>query len=277
MDKDFIQEKALSTLAAYPMINLIYLFGSQVSGKTGPLSDVDLGILVDHAEASPELQARLAHELAHALGTSQMDVLLLNRAPIELTFTVISRGQLLYQRSLVEKVEYEATVMSRYYDFLPVLRAQQQDILQGDPYGKRAQRYREALGRTERTLREIKTAQEKPRTEFDQDPFLKDIVERNLEVAARCLIDICNPIISLENAQKPVDYHEAITRMGELGVLPPEFAQRMAPIAGFQNILIHEYLIHDWDQVYINLQKLDDLERFAEFVKAWMRQGKVYT
>ncbi len=36
-----------------------------------------------------------------------------------------------------------------------------------------------------------------------------------------------------------------------------DFAQKFAPIAGFRNILIHEYLDIDWDEVYKNLQKID--------------------
>ncbi len=69
----------------------------------------------------------------------------------------------------------------------------------------------------------------KSRSDFDKDAYLRDIVERNLEIAAQCCIDISNRIISLEKAQKPRDYHEAIIRMGELGVLPSEFARSLAP------------------------------------------------
>jgi len=58
--------------------------------------------------------------------------------------------------------------------------------------------------------------------------------------------------------------------MGELGVLPVDFSQRLAPIAGFRNILVHEYISVDWDQVYENLQRLEDLDRFRELVRLWM-------
>ena len=53
------------------------------------------------------------------------------------------------------RVEYEAHVLSRYGDYLPVLRAQRDDILQRDKHAHRVQRYRAALGRTERTLGQI--------------------------------------------------------------------------------------------------------------------------
>jgi uncharacterized protein YutE (UPF0331/DUF86 family) len=110
------------------------------------------------------------------------------------------------------------------------------------------------------------------RAEFDADPYLRDIVERNLEVAAQCCIDISNRIISLQDAPKPRDYYEAILRLGELGVLPPELAQRLAPIAGLRNVLVHEYINVDWDEIYRNLQQLDDLATFAGSVRAWLRQ-----
>ena len=118
----------------------------------------------------------------------------------------------------------------------------------------------------------LQPLREKSRAEFDGDVYLRDIVERNLEIAAQCCIDISHRIISLEKAQKPRDYYEAIIRMGELAVLPTDFARELAPIAGFRNILIHEYLSVDWDEVYKHLQDLDDLVRFAELIRDWLRQ-----
>jgi uncharacterized protein YutE (UPF0331/DUF86 family) len=90
----------------------------------------------------------------------------------------------------------------------------------------------------------------KSKAEFDRDPYLRDIAERNLEVAAQCVLDISHRLISLTGALKPRDYYEAILRLGELGVLPPDFAAHLAPLAGFRNILVHEYLAVDWQEVY---------------------------
>lgn len=112
----------------------------------------------------------------------------------------------------------------------------------------------------------------KTRTDFDQDPYLRDIVERNLEVAAQCCIDVCHRIIAIEQALKPNDYYEAILRMGELGVIPLDFARRLAPIAGFRNILIHAYLNVDWGIVYSSLQDLGDLEHFSALIQQWLAQ-----
>ncbi len=116
----------------------------------------------------------------------------------------------------------------------------------------------------------LEPLKERSKDEILEDPYLQDIVERNLEVAAQACIDIANRIISLEQLEKPQDYYEALLRLGEAGVLPREFAQQLAPLAGFRNILVHEYLDIDWDEVYANLQELGDLYRFMDHVKEWL-------
>jgi len=126
------------------------------------------------------------------------------------------------------------------------------------------------LSELKERLARLEPLREKSPAEFAQDPYLRDIVERNLEVAAQCVLDISHRLISLAAAPSPRDYYEAILRLGELGALPPEFARRLAPLAGFRNILVHEYLQVDWDKVYKNLQQVDDLARFSDLVRQWL-------
>ena len=158
-----IEESAgkLSEIAAsLPDIGLVYLFGSHAQGTAGPMSDYDLGVWAIHG-ADLDLHMRLHRAFAPVLGDVLLDLVFLNDAPIELAYAIIAQGKLLYQRDLATRVEVEANIMSRYGDYLPVLRAQRCDILQGEPREARIRRYREALGRTERTLGEIRASQDK--------------------------------------------------------------------------------------------------------------------
>jgi len=143
-----------------PEIALVYLFGSRAEGHVGPLSDYDLAVLADQAESAAYLRSRLAFELGRKIATTKIDIVMLNRAAVELAFAVISRGKLLFQRNDAERIEYEAKVMGLYFDYLPVLRSQRDDILRGGEYEARIHRYREAFGRTARTLGEIRTSEE---------------------------------------------------------------------------------------------------------------------
>ena len=128
------------------------------------------------------------------------------------------------------------------------------------------------LERLSTCLKKLEPFKAKEKGELLKDPYLQDIVERNLEVSAQAVIDIANRIISIEGLEKPRDYYEAIIRLGESGILPTEFAQHLAPIAGFRNILVHDYMDINWDEVYNNLLQLNDISHFTDIVKAWMRQ-----
>ena len=103
---------------------------------------------------------------------------------------------------------------------------------------------------------------------------MQDIVERNLEVAIQSCIDIANRIISLDELEKPKDYYGSIIMLGKENILPYDFAQRFAPITGFRNILIHEYLDIDWDEVYKNLQRMNQFYKFMDYVKKWLSRKK---
>jgi predicted nucleotidyltransferase len=142
-----------------PEIRLVYLFGSRLNERPGPLSDYDFAVLLDRAAAEPKLRASLAYSLARALNTSQFDIVLLDNAPIELAFRVISSGEILYELDVSSRVEYEARVMSLYFDYLPILRKEKRDILNGANYGARVQRYRKTFRRTQRTLGQIRALQ----------------------------------------------------------------------------------------------------------------------
>jgi predicted nucleotidyltransferase len=159
MNAPELPDQLPTILSCLEDVCLIYLFGSQAEGCAGPMSDYDLGVLVEPAADGQQVKVQLARELAGALQTDRVDVVLLNRVPIELAYTVIAQGKLLYERDVATRVEYEADVMSRYGDYLPVLRAQRDDILRGEGYAHRIRRYRAALGRTERTLGQIAAVQ----------------------------------------------------------------------------------------------------------------------
>lgn len=113
----------------------------------------------------------------------------------------------------------------------------------------------------------------RPREDFDADPDLRAIAERNFEVAIQCCIDMANRILTLEGARKPRDYHDSFMLLAEIGVLPADLARSAAPMAGFRNVLAHEYSGIDWDQVYENLGHLDDLRDFAEQIARWLEQN----
>ncbi len=159
MNAPALQSQVTALVAGMPEVLLVYLFGSRAGASAGPMSDYDLGVLIGSVEDEDRARAEIAHGMACVLQSDRIDVVLLNRAPVELAYAIIAQGQILYQRDVATRVEYEAQVLSRYGDYLPVLRAQRDDILRGDDYASRVCRYREAFGRTERTIGQVAAAQ----------------------------------------------------------------------------------------------------------------------
>ena len=95
-----------------------YLFGSTASRKTGPLSDIDIAVLMKNELNSKErsdLKLRLISELTDIFNSDRIDLVVLNNAPIQLTFEIISSGQVIYGKR--EDVSgFEARASSRYHD-----------------------------------------------------------------------------------------------------------------------------------------------------------------
>ncbi len=156
------QQEIIKTLNSFfsdtknkPRVDLAYLFGSRAAGVEGPISDFDIAVLYSRPHPSI-LRYELAHELSTVLKTDRVDLVVLNNLPIELRYAVIVTGIVAYEANLKTRVEYEALTLSLYGDFLPVLRNQREDILKEDNNETGIQRYRAALGKTQRMLEQIK-------------------------------------------------------------------------------------------------------------------------
>ena len=110
-------------------IILAYLFGSQATGKTGPLSDIDLAFLVDKAlidkAAYPYgYHAYLTSEMISLLGSNNVDVIILNDAPPLLKFQVIHRGEVIFCRSKSDRLAFYIRAFNEYQDIKPLLTVQ---------------------------------------------------------------------------------------------------------------------------------------------------------
>lgn len=88
-----------------------YLHGSRASGTAGADSDVDIAAYFDGQP--PE-----AFEVLLPAG---VDLLILNRAPLELAGRVALHGKLLFERDPSARVVWEATTRKIYLDELPRL------------------------------------------------------------------------------------------------------------------------------------------------------------
>jgi predicted nucleotidyltransferase len=124
-------------------IVVAYLFGFYAKGRPGPLSDVDIGVLLDREEDHRvELREKLEmlHELSRVLGTEEVDLVILNECPLSLAYEVIRERHILYESDPDKRIRFETRVIDRYLDFAYFRRVQQSYILkqlkEGTYFGK---------------------------------------------------------------------------------------------------------------------------------------------
>jgi predicted nucleotidyltransferase len=101
-----------------------YLFGSHARGEAAAHSDVDVAVFADltRLPAAPfGYESGLAADLMSALGTSRVDVVLLNQASPLLYHRVLRDGRRLISRDLRATTVREGRALSRYFDYLPHL------------------------------------------------------------------------------------------------------------------------------------------------------------
>jgi predicted nucleotidyltransferase len=105
--------------AKEPDVILGYLFGSQVEMKAGPLSDVDIAVLLsDEVKQTkyPDKVAYLTERLISLLGTDLVDVVILNSADPLLLFEAVVRGVLVFERKSSLSTELKIKAIKRRLD-----------------------------------------------------------------------------------------------------------------------------------------------------------------
>lgn len=109
-------------------VGFAYLFGSRVTGAAGPSSDADVAVMPRRDLGLLERE-HLAALLSRALGVPDVDVIRLDRAPLEIRGRVVTEGRVIYSDDEPARVAFEVRTRSEYFDFLPTLRELQQSYL----------------------------------------------------------------------------------------------------------------------------------------------------
>jgi len=151
-----LEKTVVGQLNRYPQVRVAYLFGSQARGQAGPLSDVDVAVLLDEnltpAEAQ-DLQLRLMTDLADALGRDDVDVIVLNYASLVLCHQVLKSGRILLCRDETARFRFTFKTNRDYLDAVPMYelhRAYQRRRIKEGKFGDRRGDYTAALAAARR-------------------------------------------------------------------------------------------------------------------------------
>lgn len=100
-----------------------YLFGSMARGTFTADSDVDVAVL--YAEEPPATLEGSGFDMVadlERLLKRRVDVVVLNRAPVDLVHRVLRDGILIHERDRSARIRFEVRSRNEYFDLLPILR-----------------------------------------------------------------------------------------------------------------------------------------------------------
>jgi predicted nucleotidyltransferase len=116
-------EKIADLMSSKPEILVAYIFGSAVSGRARPDSDIDVAVLLDPTflkQIPLKYRANLIADTGASLETFNVDVVLLNQAPPALAHNVITKGRLVYERSRSARVAFQVRNLNLFLDLEPI-------------------------------------------------------------------------------------------------------------------------------------------------------------
>jgi len=125
MEESDIKKIAVA-FEAYPFIVAAYQFGSTVRGGGGPLSDLDIAILVKDGQAPSavellRVELLLAYEVQKQLCIQEADLITLNRQRLTFQYAILRTGRLIYETDAKYRIRFTQKVIQEYLDFQPTL------------------------------------------------------------------------------------------------------------------------------------------------------------
>ncbi len=98
-----------------------YLFGSVVKNEQNFQSDIDIAIYLDYSYLNTthvnEIQFEYLTKITETLQTDNVDLVLLNIAPIILSYKIIVEGIVFISRNKDLQADIESLIIRKYLDF----------------------------------------------------------------------------------------------------------------------------------------------------------------
>jgi uncharacterized protein YutE (UPF0331/DUF86 family) len=105
---------------------------------------------------------------------------------------------------------------------------------------------------------------------LETDQQLRWAVERGLQVAAEALFDAGTHILAAEFQEAVDEYRQIPKPLLARRVLSSATVERLKGLAGFRNVLVHDYTDVDLDRLVAGLERLGDFDAFVADVERWL-------
>lgn len=129
------------------------------------------------------------------------------------------------------------------------------------------------LKELDKVIKQLKKYQKISFKDFQNNLDIIWAVEHGLQMAIQNLLDIGGYILSSLCENNIDEYSDIITRLGQRNIIPQKFAKKIFSMAGFRNLLVHEYIKIDIKRVHSAvINNLDDFIAFSKHIKMFLEK-----
>ncbi len=118
-------------------IMALYAFGSLAAGALKPLSDLDFGVLLNDRldkRLRFDKQIELIGIFNDTFATDEIDLFIMNDAPIKMVFQILKTGKMLVCRNTGALIDFRECIVKKYLDFRYMREAFDTVFLEGIGY-----------------------------------------------------------------------------------------------------------------------------------------------
>lgn len=278
----FEKQAQIHSLFQRSPVDAAYTQGS-ASGRrlAGSFSDLDVALLLlDKVKTNEffDYQVYFVSELSKTLETQGLEVVILNQASLLQRAQVIRNWNILYQRDIKRRVQWETHAVMEYLEF------QKYDDIQSKALAERTKSDRFAidpeyvkarLARLREYTQLLADLSRIDHAKFKRDSKLYGLAQWYLQQAVEILFGTGAYLVMALALPKPEAYHDILDAVAGHGIVEKQLAYRLEHLANLRNLLAYDREQTDIDDVYRQIQtRTADLRAFADQVERFVGAGE---
>jgi uncharacterized protein YutE (UPF0331/DUF86 family) len=278
----FEKQAQIHSLFQRSPVDAAYTQGT-ASGRrlAGSFSDLDVALLLlDKVKTNEffDYQVYFVSELSKTLETQGLEVVILNQASLLQRAQVIRKWNILYQRDVKRRVQWETHAVMEYLEF------QKYDDLQSKALAERTKSDRFAidpeyvkarLARLREYSQLLADLSGIDHAKFKRDSKLYGLAQWYLQQAVEILFGTGAYLVMALALPKPEAYHDILDAVAGHGIIEKQLAYRLEHLANLRNLLAYDREQTDIDDVYRQIQtRTADLRAFADQVERFVGAGE---
>jgi uncharacterized protein YutE (UPF0331/DUF86 family) len=278
----FEKQAQIHSLFQRSPVDAAYTQGT-ASGRrlAGAFSDLDVALLLlDKVKTNEffDYQVYFVSELSKTLETQGLEVVILNQASLLQRAQVIKSWNILYQRDVKRRVQWETRAVMEYLEF------QKYDDIQSKALAERTKSDRFAidpeyvkarLARLREYTQLLADLSGIDHAKFKSDSKLYGLAQWYLQQAVEILFGTGAYLVMALALPKPEAYHDILDAVAGHGIVEKQLAYRLEHLANLRNLLAYDREQTDIDDVYRQIQtRTADLRAFADQIERFVGAGE---